>query len=205
MIYNRQLGKAIAEEYFSSLLFDPLLINAAEIGQLGYELALLVQEHSPELGIKPEFVGFLGYVRDIGYIVKDTSEKHLVRHKHEIRSMNYLVEQEEISRNAARYVMHGVLPELFAGKERYLEMYLPLGIEGIILTYLDLCCEKGKITPIKKRIEEMTAPAKEGKTKLSQQELEYLSALASALPRFQHYEKILLTLTKTERVEEWVK
>lgn len=204
MIYNRQLGKAIAEGYFSLPLFDPLLLNAAEVGKWGYKLALLVREHSPEFDIKPEFVGFLGYVRDIGYVVKDISEKRLVKHKHEIHSMKYLIEQEEVPRNVARYVMHGVLPELFAEKERYLEMYLPLGIEGIILSYLDLCCERGKIIPIEKRIKEMTRQVREEQTHFNQQELEYLSALASALPRLQHYERLLLALTKTERVENWI-
>ena len=119
--------------------------HSYKTGEAAYELAKEIIAKNPEFEfiIDPEIVGFIGYVHNIGYkISQDIHELHTI----------YLLENKEhIPPEIAIKTRHGQLVEQH-GKD---EEYFPVGIEGIILTYIDISLRDGETVTMDERATEI--------------------------------------------------
>lgn len=143
----------------------------------------------------PEFIGFLGYVHDIGYSRGSG--------KHEVHSVDILITQEGFPREIAKKVMHGQLAEQFGEKEGDVEQYMPVGIEGVILTYADMSVRTGGPVAIKERAKEIIERVQAIPTMSPALKQEIADNMQKALPRFERYEQIVLALAGVNSAREF--
>jgi hypothetical protein len=126
-------------------------------------------------------VGFIGYVHNIGYKIN--------REIHELHTIYLLENKEHIPPEIAIKTRHGQLVEQY-GKE---EEYYPVGLEGIILTYLDIALRDGDRIPLEERATEIEEYIQNGDYAENVKQ-DLLMYFRKALPRYQRYEKIITTL-----------
>jgi len=187
--YNRELGRHLAEKYLKGLeikLFAspyPILEHAQKVGELCYDYAKKIIAKNPEFGVimDPELVGFLGYVANIGYRIR--------KEAHELHTIYLLENKEKIPHDVAIKASHGQLVETLGNNEEY----YPVGIEGILLTYIDISVRTGPIVGIDQRAKEIETQIK-SQTISEEAKKEALLNFAKALIRYKRYEKIIKAL-----------
>jgi fatty-acyl-CoA synthase len=196
--YNRKYGKELVDKYLKNSDLDllasdlKLLDHSYKAGELCYELALQIQTKNPEFAriIDPECVGFLGYVHNIGYSIQNES--------HELHTVYLLTKKENVPEWIALKTKHGYLVEKYADKvDREWKDYYPVGLEGILLTYIDFSLRKGDIIPVKDRATEILNYIQ--KTNKDPKAIANISEnLQKALPRYQYYETLINNLLNRE-------
>jgi HD superfamily phosphodiesterase len=194
MQLNCDNGKELMTRYLAGERLQTRLIHSIGVGDLAYKIALRVAEMNPELGLDPEFVGFFGYSHDIGYSIQDG--------KHEVFTVELLV-NEGLPQEIARYAMHGQLAEQFGEKEGNVSQYMPVGIEGMILTYADMSFRTGEPVSMEERAKEIVTRIKGIPTMPAELKADIEANLYKALPRFQRYERTLLTMGGVNSITEF--
>jgi len=196
MIYDRQHGKELMQKYLNTDKLQKRLEHTEGVAEFAFKVASKIKSANPELvDFNPEFVGFLGYVHDIGYSVADG--------KHEGHTINILLEKENIPQNIARFAMHGQIAEQFGEKEGNVSKYMPHGLEGMILTYADMSVRTGEPITIRERAKEIIERVKAIPTMKEQLKKEIEDNMHKALPRFEKYEKIVLTLAGVNSAKDF--
>jgi len=170
------------------------LEHSQSVGDFACKVAERVAERNPELGLDAKLIGFLGYVHDIGYSVSDA--------KHEVHSVNIL-KKEGVEDAVAGKAMHGQLAEQFGETEGNVAQYLPIGLEGMILTYSDMSVRTGEPVPMVERAAEIIARIKAVPTMPEQLKQDIETNMYKALPRFERYEKIVLALAGVQSAREF--
>jgi predicted hydrolase (HD superfamily) len=187
MNYDRQYGKKLMQKYLNTDKLQKRLEHTEGVADFAFKVASKIKSANPELiNFNPEFVGFLGYVHDIGYSVADG--------KHEVYTIKILVEKENMPSDIALFAMHGQLAEQFGEKEGNVDQYLPNGLEGMILTYADMSVRTGEPVTLKERAKEIIDRVNARPTMPDQLKKDIKDNLYKALPRFERYEKTVLTL-----------
>jgi len=195
-MYDREFGKSLLEKYLGREQLQKRKEHSLGVAEFAFKVALQIKKRNPELtDFDPEFVGFLGYVHDIGYSTANN--------KHEVHTIDILTKEEGIPYNVARMVMHGQLAEQFGEKEGDAEKYLPVGLEGMILTYADMSVRTGDPTPIRHRAEEIASRIQSNPAMSAQLKQEIIDGLQKALPRFEKYERIVLALAGVRSVNDF--
>lgn len=187
--YNRELGRHLAEKYLKGLeikLFAspfPILEHAQKVGELCYDYAKKIIAKNPEFNVilDPELVGFLGHVANIGYRIR--------KEAHELHTIYLLENKEKIPHDIAIKASHGQLVETLGNNEEY----YPVGIEGILLTYIDIAVRNGPIIAMDERAKEIESQIK-GQSISEENKKEALANFAKALNRYKRYEKIIKSL-----------
>ena len=196
MKYNCKLGSDIMKKYLGTDDLQKRLEHSEGVAEFAFKVAQQIKGNNPELtSFEPEFVGFLGYVHDIGYSVE--------AEKHETHTVDLLNEREGIYAKRARMAMHGQLVEQFGEIEGNVEQYMPHGIEGMILTYADMSVRTGGPIALKDRAEEIVERVKGIPGMPDQLKLDIETNLYKALPRFEKYERIVLALAGVESVKDF--
>lgn len=180
--YDRILGKAICDKYLAEM---PLLLHHSQkCGELCYELAKKIIDLNPELRseLDPELMGFLGFTHNIGTIVS--------RDRHEFHTMYILTKKEGIPENIAIQTRHGQLVEDYQDPH-----YYPRGIDGILLTYVDLCVRpEGNVLPLSARLQEMETLMMKRESVFRNYTEEMVQRFKAAVPRYQRYDRIIQSL-----------
>lgn len=122
--------------------------------------------------------------------------------KHEVHTIDILL-KEKVNSRVARKAMHGQLVEQFGEKEGNIEQYMPMGIEGMILTYCDMSVRTGEPVTIRERAEEIIERIKAIPTMPEQLKRDIEENMYKALPRFERYERIILALAGIKSVKEF--
>lgn len=177
-------GKKILIDTFSSTEYEYKIDHSIAVGEFCFIIASEIMELHPEFGINPDVCRFLGYVHDIGYSVRAED--------HELETINLLKTKYLVDEIIAVKAMHGHLAEKYAIDGEINKKYLPVGLEGIILTYSDISIDpqgedisiEGRISDILKRIKDSDLEKKN--------EIEFY--LMNAYPRFKRYESIINNL-----------
>ncbi len=184
--YNREFGKELVEKYLKDcnqklLASDLSLVEHAELcANRCYQLAIRIIEKNPEFkdALDPELLGFLGYVHNIGYAIQAD--------KHELHTVYILVNKEGFPQSIAEQTKHGHLVE----KHPESHEYYPLGLEGIILTYVDIMVSKNPNISLDERVKEVNDYV--SKSSLSEEKKEdFLRNFNAAVPRYRRYESII--------------
>lgn len=191
--YDREFGKALMEKYLSGEKLERKYQHAERVSEFMFKVASRIKERNPELDIDPEFVGFLGYVHDVGFSVSPR--------RHEFHTLDILTKEEDIPYDIAnRAAMHGQLAEQVGEKEDF-EKYLPIGLEGMILTYADMTINDGdpmaiddRAAGIIKRVRALDVKAINVKGIDEKFKTDLIYYLRKALPRFHRYERVVLAL-----------
>jgi len=195
MDYNAQTGKALMQKYLSN---EPKLEKRLEhstlVGDFASKVARKIGKRNPELSLDVDLCEFLGYCHDIGYSLADG--------KHEVHTMDIL-QKEGLDPSVARKAMHGQLAEQFGTKEGNVEQYLPSGIEGMLLTYCDMSVRTGEPVTIKERAEEVIQRIKGIPSMPDQLKKDIEENMYKALPRFERYEQIVLSLAGINSAKEF--
>ncbi|MBN2052527.1 HD domain-containing protein [Candidatus Woesearchaeota archaeon] len=198
ILYDRKLGQSLMQKYLNTDKLQKRLEHTQGVAELAYKVADKIKKENPELiDFDPEFVGFLGYVHDIGYSVADG--------KHEVHTINILVEKENVSKDIARLAMHGQLAEQFGEKEGNVAQYLPVGLEGMILTYADMSVRTGEPVPMRERAKEIIERIKAIPTMSAELKKDIEDNMYKALPRFEQYERTILSLAKVSSIRGFLK
>ena len=182
--YKQRFGMFAKKEMIDKL--NKRLEHTEGVAQFALKVARRVSERNPSLNLSLEFVGWLGYVHDIGYSVEDA--------KHEVHTIELLTEQEGVSADIARYAMHGQLAEQFGEAEGNVDQYLPLGLEGRILTYADMSVRVGEPIPMRERAKEIIDRIRGIPSMPVQLKQDIETNMYKALPRFESYESEILSL-----------
>jgi len=173
--------------------------HSKRIGEFTYKVALRIKQRNPELDISPEFTGFLGHVHDVGFSVSPIG--------HEFHTFDVLTKNEYISDSISnKAAMHGQLAEQIGEKEGNFEKYLPIGIEGMVLTYADMTINDGEPRSIDTRAAEVIERVK----KLNSEGIVdddfrtgLIENMHKALPRFHRYEQIVLALAEAKSFSDF--
>lgn len=181
MEINAESGKLLLKKYLSDnkAKYD----HCMDVGDLCFKVAT-------KLKLNATFCAFWGYVHDIGCSIdRDNHEKNTIK----------ILISEGIDPEKAKIAMHGHLAEEFGPQ------YLPVGIEGEILTYCDMCVDVGQPTTVQERankiIEKLSAlPLTIVPQAKKDHIIKYLNI---ALPRFKSYEKKFLALGQVQNVNEF--
>jgi len=196
--YDRQHGKELMQKYLNTDKLQKRLEHTEGVADFAFKVASRIKSANPELvNFNPEFVGFLGFVHDIGYSVADG--------KHEVHTINILVDKENIPQDIARFAMHGQLAEQFGQKEEDVSQYLPHGLEGMVLTYADMSVRTGEPITLRERAKEIIDRVKAIPTMPEQLKKDIEDNLYSALPRFEKYESTVFNLANVLSVGELVR
>lgn len=196
MAYDRKNGKALMQKYLGTDKLEQRLEHTQGVADFAFKVATRIQLKNPELpDFDPEFVGFLGFVHDIGYSI--------AAEKHEVHTINILVDKENIPPRVARFAMHGQLREQYGVKEGILLRYLPYGLEGMVLTYADMSVRIGEPITLKERAKEIIERVKHIATMSEQLKKNIEENMYKALPRFERYEKIVLALAGVNSAKEF--
>ena len=143
MKINGLAGRFLMEKYLGiDQKMAKRLEHSISVGQFVAKVAKKIAFNNPELNLDVDLCEFLGYCHDIGYSMVDG--------KHENLTIAFLC-AEGIDWKIARMAMHGQLLEQFGKKEGNEELYMPRGIEGMILTYCDMSVRVGEPVSIKER------------------------------------------------------
>ncbi len=193
--YDREFGRLLTEKYLKQDKRKIKLQHSIDVGEFSFKIASRIKERNLELDINPEFVGFLGYVHDIGYCVSPV--------RHELRTIDFLTEKESIPYSIARKTIHGQLAEEFGEKEGNIEQYLPIGLEGIILTYTDMIIRTGDPMSIEKRTEGVIDRCKRSAEASDDFKKRLIENISKALPRFKRYEQIVLALSGADSFHDF--
>jgi len=195
MKYNAYFGEELMRRYLGD---DPELAQRLEhsiaVGELSFKVAKKIAERNPELNIDVDLCEFLGYVHDIGYSVS--------AEKHEAYTVDILI-RERFASQIARRAIHGQLVEQFGKKEGNIKRYMPIGIEGMILTYCDMSVKIGEPVAIRERAMEILERIKTISTISEQLRKDIEENMYNALPRFERYEQIILALAGINSVKEF--
>ncbi|MBI2045437.1 hypothetical protein HYT23_05235 [Candidatus Pacearchaeota archaeon] len=195
MEYNAKTGKELMRKYLGN---EPKLAKRLEhsvaVGDFSFKVSRRIAQKNPELSIGVGLCEFLGYCHDIGYSMADG--------KHEVHTIEILI-KEGIDIKIARKAMHGQLAEQFGERERNVEKYLPIGIEGIILTYCDMSVRTGEPITIRERAKEIIERVRAIPTMPEQLKKDIEDNMHKALPRFERYEQIVLSLAGVKSASEF--
>lgn len=191
MIYDRRLGQAIAVKYLSDLRFKRKLLHSFGVGEFAYKVAYKILKNNPTLThLDAEFAGFLGYAHDIGI-----SRSFL---RHEIPGIEILTE-EGVEPDIAGRIMHGQVEEQYGNGDG---RYLPVGIEGMILTYSDMSFNtslmsiEDRVADIKERVENIRDATPERKN-------EIIVNIDKAYPRYKMYERIIFLISDVDSFKDF--
>lgn len=196
MEYNRGLGKSIMQKYLSIDGLQKRLEHTQSVAEFAFKVAEKIKEVNPELvDFDPELVGFLGYTHDIGYSIESQ--------KHEVHTIDLLINNEEIPSYIARMAMHGQLLEQFGEKEGNIVRYLPIGLEGMILTYADMSVRIGGPIPIGERAKEIIERVQGMPSMPDDLKEDIVDNMYKALPRFEKYERIVLAFAGVDSVKDF--
>ncbi len=195
MEYNAKTGREIMEKYLGR---EPRLSKRLEhsisVGDFSSKVSRKIAEKNPELILDVDLCEFLGYSHDIGYSVADG--------KHEVHTID-LLQKEGVSLQIARKAMHGQLAEQYGEKEGNIKQYMPLGIEGIILTYCDMSVRTGEPIAIRERANEIIERVRAIPNMPDQLKKDIEENMYKALPRFERYEQIVLALAGVKSASEF--
>lgn len=181
--YDRTFGKNICDKYLKNEKNLPDLWNHSnQVADLCYNLASTIIAKNGEFKkeLNPEFLGFLGYVHNIGIFIK--------RERHELHTIYLLTKKEEIPDEIAVMTRHGQLVEDYKGDG---EDYLPIGLTGIILTYADISARDGQVLSIQERTNEMIQQMQKKVGLFKDYTPDMIERFKTAIPRYQRYETIL--------------
>ena len=188
------MGRELAFKYLGTDDFKDRLDHTEGVAEFAYRVAHRVKSNNPELvDFDPEFVGFLGYAHDLGYSVETK--------KHEVHTIEILV-REGISEDVARRAMHGQLVEQFGEQEGNVDQYMPIGLDGMVLTYADMSVRKGDPVPVRERAAEIVSRVQGFKISDDVKQ-DIIDNLDKALPRFERYERNILALAGVNTVGEF--
>lgn len=193
MGYDRDAGLELMESYLGADELATKLEHSQGVGDFAYIVARRISERHPELGLDPELVGYLGYVHDIGYAAGPE--------KHELASIDLLLE-EGVDPAVARMVMHGQLAEQYGEAEGDVEQYLPIGLEGMLLTYADMSVRVGRAIPVRERAAEIEDRVN-GLPIPQDIKDTIIENLHKAMPRFERYEEAMLALAGAGSVDDF--
>lgn len=196
---NRKYNALTGEELMRRYLGDDLrlaqrLEHSISVGDFSFKVASRIAERNPELNIDVDLCEFLGYVHDIGYSV--------VSEKHEVHTVGILI-GERVAPRIARKAMHGQLVEQYGEKQGNAEQYMPIGIEGMILTYCDMSVKIGEPVTVRERAAEIIERIQTIPTMSEQLKRDVEENMYKALPRFERYEQIILALAGIKSVKEF--
>lgn len=195
MRYDSQTGKNLMQKYLGN---EPKLAKRLEhslaVGDFSSKVARRIAQRNPELGLDADLCEFLGYSHDIGYSVADG--------KHEVHTVDIL-QREGVEFPVARKAMHGQLVEQFGIKEGKTEQYMPVGIEGMILTYCDMSVRTGEPVTIRERASEIIERVKAIPSMPDQLKRDIEENMYAALPRFERYEQAVLALAGVNSAKEF--
>jgi hypothetical protein len=178
MNYNRELGKELVHKYLNSGKFADKIKHCYSVGELCYRIALKIKPNFIVQKIDPEFVGFLGYVHDIGQSVG--------RENHELHTIDILVNKENIPSEIARKTIHGAIWEQTGEVNGE---YLPVVPEGLILSYSDMSVKTDRLMTIEERTQDIKDVVPH-MTELSEEfKAQILSQINKTYARFKRYEK----------------
>lgn len=184
MIYDRNFGRKIALKYLSEPQFQKKLIHSFGVGEFAFLVASKIVKKHPAIGdLVPERAGFLGYAHDIGV------SRNILQH--EIPSIEILVE-EGVEYEIARRAMHGQMEEQYGNGDG---RYLPVGIEGIILTYSDMTIHTIKPISIEDRIDDIKQRVSSIKGMDAEKKKDIIVNIDKAYPRYKRYERIVFLLS----------
>lgn len=193
MEYNRESGIRLMEKYLSREDLWEKLRHSRAMGDFAYRVADKIKLNSPEVDVNPELAAFVAYVHDIG---------SFVNHKmHELHTLD-LLKKEEVPEDIAWKTMHGVFPERYENEPEKAALYLPRGIEGIILSFADMSIRFEVPMSIEERTNEIitrmkTLPIEESRRARIEKEI------IKAMPRFKRYEKIIYALAGVSSYKEF--
>lgn len=170
------------------------LEHSVAVGDFSSKVARRIAERNPELSLDADLCEFLGYSHDIGYSIADG--------KHEVHTIDIL-QREGVEPQVARKAMHGQLAEQFGVKEGNTQQYMPLGIEGLILTYCDMSVRTGEPVTIRERVAEIIERVKAIPTMSEQLKRDIEDNMHKALPRFERYEQLILALAGIKSAKEF--
>ncbi|MFH1064980.1 MAG: hypothetical protein V1734_00550 [Nanoarchaeota archaeon] len=183
MNLDKIYGREIARKYLCAKPLERKLLHSYCAGQFAYKVALkILKTNSLPEYLDADLTGFLGCVHDIG-VARSQS-------KHELHTIDMLVE-EGIGRDIARRTMHGQMEEQYGDGDG---RYLPVGIEGMILTYADMTILTGNPISMEQRCEEIKQRVSGAKKITPEQKEEIIVNLDKAMPRYKFYERIILRL-----------
>lgn len=195
MKYNAQKGKELMQKYLGK---EPRLAKRLEhslgVGDFSSKVARRITQRNPEWFLDADLCEFLGYAHDIGYSVGEC--------KHEVYTINLLL-GEGVNPQVARKAMHGQLAEKFGEKEGDPKQYMPMGIEGMILSYCDMSVRNGEPITIKDRAAEIIGRIKVVQVMPVLLKKEIEENMYKALPRFERYEQIVLALAGVKSAKEF--
>lgn len=183
-------GEIIMRKYLGTSDLASRCEHSLSVAKLSYQVAQKIKQRNPELALSPEFVCFLGYVHDIGYAI------HF--HEHELHTVNILVSQEQIPKEIADMSMHGQLAE-----QRENPYYLPRGLEGMILTYADMSVRIGEPVSLQMHVKEIRKRVEANKKMSPELKEKGLATLKKAIPRFERYERLILTLAQASSIHDF--
>lgn len=196
MTFDRAHGRYILFRYLGDVECRARYDHSIGVGDFASAVADRIKRRHPELVLEPEFIRFLGYAHDIGYKVADA--------KHEVHTVE-LLKHEGLPLSIARMAMHGQLVEQFGSKEGNVEQYLPVGLEGMILTFSDMSVRTGGIIPMEERAAEIVARIVANPAMPAELKQDIIANLHAALPRFRRYEGIVLALVGASSVTDFHK
>lgn len=192
MIYDRRSGMAIAVKYLSDPRFKRKLLHSFGVGEFAYRVAYKILKNHPSLTHPDaELAGFLGYVHDIG-----VARRFL---RHEIPGIELLTE-EGIEPDIARRIMHGQVEEQYGNGDG---RYLPVGIEGMILTYSDMSVDTGNPITIEERIAAIKQRVALIRDADDEWKRQVVLNLDKAYPRYKAYERIILRISNAESFRDF--
>jgi len=192
MIYDRESGMALAVKYLSESRFNNKLLHSFGVGEFAYRVASrILQKHASLTHLDAELAGFLGYVHDIGVSRTPLS--------HEIPSIEILIE-DGVEPSIAKMAMHGQVEEQYGNGDG---RYLPVGIEGMILTYSDMTIHIQSPMSIEERIVDIKKRVSNIKDITPEKKNEILENIDKAYPRYKAYERIIFLISGAESFKDF--
>jgi hypothetical protein len=205
VIYNEDLGKKILYKYLDSDKRGELrnkLKHSEDVGRFAFIVAERIKNRSPEMvDFNSEFVGFLGLVHDIGINVSSF--------RHEFHTIDLLID-EGAPRDISVYSMHGQVAEQFGGYDddkREENEYLPIGLEGKILTYADMSVNTWPPVSIEERISiinDGVNQVMDRREDFIERGNDILKFLNIAYPRYKRYEAEILQLSEVDSYNDFL-
>ena len=183
---------ALAVKYLSDLRFRRKLLHSFGVGELAYRVAYkILKNHTSLTHLNAELAGFLGYAHDIG-----VSRSFL---QHEIPGIEILKE-EGVEPDIARRIMHGQVEEQYGNGDG---RYLPVGIEGMILTYSDMTIHIDKPISIEERIVDIKQRVSRLKDADEARKNDILVNIDKAYPRYKMYERIVFLISGVDSFKDF--
>jgi HD superfamily phosphodiesterase len=193
MEYNRELGIKLMEKYLSREDLWEKLRHSRAMGDFAYRIGEKIKHNSPEMGIDSELVAFVAYVHDIGSFVS--------HRMHELHTLD-LLKNEGVPEDIALKTVHGTFPERYENEPEKAKLYLPRGIEGMILSFADMSIRLGEPMSVEERANEIitrmkTLPIEESRR------VKIEGEIRKALPRFFRYRDIIYSLAGVKSYKEF--